>query len=279
MDIDQILFLIAVLNLGGDLFNIFRFRHHIPKWIALANLAALAICIASKLWLAQHAGVVSLSVLAIYIVLIKLRSRSKPIRHLAKSAPCTKTLILMTVAVFGYQLYRGAGEDPVMMVALGAMFSPLFEGGEWWRLFSAQFLHWGAAHLALNMLGLWFLGPLVERALGSFRFVLFYLLSGAGGMLIAWAIATYGPHPKAIILLGASASVLGLVGLQLAISGSEYRSSGSIAAKAQLSAMIQILVLQVIFDWMVPQVSSTAHLGGAAVGLLLGLLSMVRERK
>jgi rhomboid protease GluP len=271
MDIDQIFFLVAILNLSGDLFNILRFRHHIPKWIPLANLSALAICISSKLLLAQHSGVVSLTVLAIYITIIKLKARSRWRLSVGNSTPCTKLLILTTVAVFGYQLFRDAGEDPVMLVTLGALFSPLFEGGEWWRLFSAQFLHWGFAHLALNMLGLWFLGPVVERALGSFRFVVFYLLSGAGGMLIAWAIATFGPHPKAIILLGASASVLGLVGLQLAIARREYRSSGSIVARAQLSAMTQILVLQAIFDWMVPQVSSTAHLGGAAVGLLFGL--------
>lgn len=272
MDIEQILFLIAVLNLVGDLFNIFRFRHHIPRWVPAANVSALALCIAAKVWLAQHAGAISLAILAVYIVIIKLKTGSGRAHRVITSAPCTKGLILATVAAFGYQVYRGAGEDPVMMVSVGAMFSPLFEDGEWWRLFSAQFLHWGVAHLALNMMGLWFLGPLVERTIGSVRFVVAYLLCGAGGMLIAWAIATFGPQPRSIILLGASASVLGLVGLQVAIARRLYRISGSLAAKAQLSAMIQILVLQMIFDWMVPQVSSTAHLGGAAVGLLLGIM-------
>jgi membrane associated rhomboid family serine protease len=272
MDIEQILFLIAILNLVGDLFNIYRFRRHIPSWVPVANLLAIAVCIASKVWLPQYAGVISLTVLALYIVSIKLKTGSGRAHRVITSAPCTKGLIVATVAAFGYQLYRGAGEDPVMMVSVGAMFSPLFEDGDWWRLFSAQFLHWGLAHLALNMMGLWFLGPLVERTIGSVRFVVAYLLCGAGGMAIAWAVATFGPQPRSIILLGASASVLGLVGLQVAIARRLYRISGSLAAKAQLSAMIQILVLQMVFDWMVPQVSSTAHLGGAAVGLLLGLM-------
>jgi rhomboid protease GluP len=272
MDTNQILFLIAVLNLVGDLFNIFRFRRQIPRWIPAANVVALVLCVAARIWLAPHSGAVSLAVLAVYIAMIKLKSRSGRVQRALSDTPCTKALILITIATFGYQLYLGAGEDPVMMVAAGAMFSPLFEAGQWWRLFSAQFLHWGVAHVALNMIGLWFLGPLVERTIGALRFLVAYLLCGAGGMLLAWACATFGPDPGAIILLGASASVLGLVGLQVTIAGRSYRTSGSLAAKAQLSAMIQILVLQVIFDWMVPQVSSTAHLGGAFIGLLLGFV-------
>jgi len=271
MDTNQILFLIAVLNLAGDLFNIFRFRRQIPPWMPVANLVALALCIASRIWLAAHSGPLSLTILVVYIIIIKLKSRPGRVHRALSDSPCTKALILTNVAAFVYQLYMGAGEDPAMMVVVGAMFSPLFEEGQWWRLFSAQFLHWGIPHIALNMMGLWFLGPLVERTIGGLRFVVAYLLCGAGGMLIAWAFATFGPDPGVIILLGASASVLGLVGLQVAIARRIYRASGSLAAKAQLSAMIQILVLQVIFDWMVPQVSSTAHLGGAFIGLLLGL--------
>lgn len=276
MDINRILFLIAILNLAGDLFNILRFRQQIPRWIPTANLISLALCIASRIWLAQHSGAISLAILAVYIASIKLKPRSNRAHKALSEAPCTKALILVTIATFGYQLYLGAGSDPVMMVEAGALFSPLFEDGQWWRLFSAQFLHWGVAHIALNMLGLWFLGPLVERTIGGLRFVVAYLLCGAGGMLIAWGVATFGPQPRAIILLGASASVLGLVGLQVTIARRSYRASGSLAAKAQLSAMIQILVLQVIFDWMVPQVSSTAHLGGAFIGLLLGLMLLSR---
>ncbi|MFN5061296.1 MAG: rhomboid family intramembrane serine protease [Pseudomonadota bacterium] len=276
MDIEQILFLIAILNLLGDLFNIFRFRQHVPRWVAVANIAALALCVGAKIWLTAHAGAVSCAVLVVYIVMIKVKTGPRRARRESISAPCTKGLIITTALAFGYQLYRGAGDDPEMMVELGAMFSPLFEGGDWWRLFSAQFLHWGIPHVALNMMGLWFLGPLVEQTVGSVRFVVAYLLCGAGGMVIAWAIATFGPDPRSIILLGASASVLGMVGLQVAIARRLYRTSGSLAAKAQLSAMVQILVLQVIFDSLVPQISSTAHLGGAAVGLILGFLFLRR---
>jgi membrane associated rhomboid family serine protease len=90
-------------------------------------------------------------------------------------------------------------------------------------------------------------------------------------MLLAWGISLYAPEHRAIVLMGASASVLGLVGIQAALSLSILRSTGSLVAKAQLASMTQIIVLQMVFDFMVPEVSSTAHMGGAAIGFLLGM--------
>jgi membrane associated rhomboid family serine protease len=271
METNQILFLIAVLNLGGDLFNIIRFRHHIPRWILPANIISLTICGIGWLFFKTQVGMISVATLAIYVALIKLRARPNK-RLKIGPGPCTKLLIALNLCGYGYQLYVGATDDPIMMVSIGALFSPLIEQGQWWRVLTAQFLHWGVVHLALNMLGLWFLGPMVERALGATRFVFAYLFSGAAGMTIAWLLATYGPEPRAIILLGASASVLGLVGLQIAIARKAYKISGSPAAKAQASAMVQIIALQIVFDLMVPEVSSTAHLGGAVVGWGLGMV-------
>jgi membrane associated rhomboid family serine protease len=279
VDIDQIIFLIAILNLVGDAVNILRFKRHIPSWIPKANILAIAMCIIFKLLLpAGYAGFASLGVVIIYIAAIKLSARGSSVPSARSSirpdrlrAPLTKLLITTTIAVYLYQIYHGATDNAVMMVGVGAMFSPFIEQGEWWRFITAQFLHWGVAHLALNMLGLWFLGPRVEAAYGSFRFILGYLISGAGGMLIAWAAASYGPAPRVTILLGASASVLGLVGMRLALARRIYAESGSVAAKAEVSAMAQILVLQMIFDWMVPQVSSVAHLGGALCGWIIGV--------
>jgi rhomboid protease GluP len=184
----------------------------------------------------------------------------------------------VNVVAYGLQVYRDAFADRFQLIELGALYTPLLELGEWWRLITAQFLHWGLAHLALNMLGLWFLGPAVEYIVGKFRFTLAYLVCGAGGMAAAWWLSLAGPDPRPLLLLGASASVLGLVGLQAALALKAFRLSGSLAAKAQLTSMTQIIVLQAIFDWMVPQVSSTAHLGGAITGFVLGMVA-VRPRR
>lgn len=276
MDINYILFLIAILNLAGDLYNIIRFRSHIPRWVLPANILALVGCVVAKLLAPNDAGMIAIGILLAYVLAIRLRTRSRgTANHFSGLA--TKLLITANACMYGLQIYRNAVDDPYELTLLGGLYSPLLQVGEWWRLVSAQFLHWGLAHLALNMLGLWYIGRTVEALVGALRFIVAYLLCGAGGMLIAWALATYGPEPRTILLAGASASVLGLVGVQAAISLKAFRYSGSLVAKAQLSAMTQIIVLQAIFDWMVPEVSSTAHLGGAFTGFLLGMI-FVRPR-
>jgi rhomboid protease GluP len=70
------------------------------------------------------------------------------------------------------------------------LYSPLLQLGEWWRYSQRSFCTGDLAHLALNMLGLWYIGRTVEALVGSLRFIVAYLLCGAG-MLIAWALATY----------------------------------------------------------------------------------------
>lgn len=269
MNINHVLLLIATLNLLGDLYNILRFRTQLPGWIPAANLSALSLCLLAWLLAPESSGVIALCVFVAYIVIIKLSMRSRaPQRRLP--APMTKFLISANVCFFIYQWLNGAAEDPIRSIDLGALSTDLLQQGQWWRLVTAQFMHWGVLHLFCNMLGLWFLGPVTEMLLGSFRFLVAYLTCGTLGMLIAYWFSILSPDPRPIILLGASASVLGLVGIQAAFALAVYRRSGSLAAKAQLSSMLQIVVLQAIFDTMVPEVSSTAHTGGAAVGFIIG---------
>jgi rhomboid protease GluP len=270
MDINNILLLITALNLLGDLYNIIRFRSAVPRWVLLANLVSLGVCAAARLVAPEQAGLIAISVLIAYILAIRLKTRS---RRITSNQPHLGTTILIVgnVCAYVFQVYKDAVDDPYAIMLIGGLYSPLLELGEWWRLISAQFLHWGLMHVSLNMLGLWYIGRSVEGFLGAVRFIVAFLICGAGGMALAWGIATYGPHPRTILLVGASASVLGLVGLQAALALKQFRYSGSLVARAQLSAMTQIIILQAIFDCMVPEVSSTAHLGGAFVGFVLGM--------
>lgn len=265
MDINFVLLLVAVLNLSADLFNVIKFSARLPRWIAWANLCGLAGCASAWLFMPDICGYIAIAILMVYVIAIKAYSRKRaPAPHLPSFA--TKLLIGSNVAVFLFQVSRGATNDAAEFVAMGAVYTPLLSQGEWWRIFTAQFLHWGALHLTFNMMGLWILGRTVEAMIGFWRYIILYLICGAGGMLIAWTAARLSPDPHPIILLGASASVLGLVGTQAAISLLAYRHTGSMVAKAQLNTMTQIVLLQAVFDMMVPQVSSTAHIGGAAVG-------------
>jgi rhomboid protease GluP len=275
MNINYILFLVAILNLIGDLYSILKLRSQLPRWIPVLNLVCIAACAITWFTLPERAGFIGLGILVGYICTIKFYGRSRG-RGARLAAPVTKALIAVNVLVFGVQFLYGATDNARGFVALGALYSPLLEQGEWWRLLTAQFLHWGVMHLFFNMMGLWFLGPLVENLIGSMRYVFAYIASGVGGMAIALgaALAFYPQDP--VLMLGASASVLGMVGVQGAIALKALRRSGSLVAKAQLAAMTQIVVLQAVFDFLVPEVSSTAHLGGAAVGFLLGMVMKSR---
>jgi rhomboid protease GluP len=185
---------------------------------------------------------------------------------MSENLPIAKDFSPQDLQLIKDTVAKGATDDPVAFIELGAVYTPLLNEGEWWRIFTAQFLHWGATHLAFNMLGLWLLGRTVEAMIGFTRYIALYLVCGAGGMLIAWGASLIGSDPHPVILVGASASVLGLVGAQAAISLLAYRHTGNPVAKAQLNSMSQIVFLQAVFDMMVPEVSSTAHIGGAAVG-------------
>lgn len=275
MNINYILFLVAILNLIGDLYSILKFRSRLPRWIPVVNLVCISVCTIIWFTLPERAGFIALGILVAYIFTIKFYGRSRG-RSVRLAAPVTKALIALNVLAFGAQFFYGATDNARGFVALGALYSPLLGQGEWWRLLTAQFLHWGVMHLFFNMMGLWFLGPLVENLIGSMRYVATYVTSGVGGMAISLAIAHLFYRDDALLMLGASASVLGMVGVQGALALKALRRSGSLVAKAQLAAMTQIVVLQATFDFLVPEVSSTAHLGGAAVGFLLGMVMKLR---
>jgi hypothetical protein len=72
MDINYILLLIAILNLLGDLYNIIRFRSHVPRWVLPANIVALVGCLVAKLLWPSDAGMIAIGILLVYVVAIRL---------------------------------------------------------------------------------------------------------------------------------------------------------------------------------------------------------------
>src|SRR5262249_34164631 len=118
----------------------------------------------------------------------------------------TRTLVIINVLVYFAELLSGSGinGDSGWIFQRGALVQngfyahdtiaavpgnvPIPQGigigldhGEWWRLFTAAFLHYGPVHLALNMLALWWLGTPVEAALGRARYILLYVVAGLAG--------------------------------------------------------------------------------------------------
>ena len=86
-------------------------------------------------------------------------------------------LIAVNVIYFLYLEMNGSTEDTQFMVSHGAMYAPLvIERGEYYRLITSTFMHFGINHIMNNMLILFILGDNLERALGHIKYLLFYLI-------------------------------------------------------------------------------------------------------
>jgi rhomboid protease GluP len=100
--------------------------------------------------------------------------------------PVTAALVAIDSLVFVATLFGGAEWlAPVgrVQIAWGSNFAPYTADGEWWRLSTSLFIHFGIAHLVLNMVAWIAFGPLVERLYGSVNYLLIYVLSGVAGGL------------------------------------------------------------------------------------------------
>lgn len=138
-----------------------------------------------------------------------------------------------------------------------ALSSVFIENGEWWRLVTGGFLHFGVFHIAMNMLLLFQLGQLLETGIGRTRFALLYAASLFGGSLGALLLS-----PNALTG-GASGAVFGL----MAAASVGLRQRGINPFQTGIGAT---LVLNLLITFAIPGVSIGGHLGGAVVGALVG---------
>ncbi|MGB1016483.1 MAG: rhomboid family intramembrane serine protease, partial [Nannocystaceae bacterium] len=158
------------------------------------------------------------------------------------------------------------------LVELGAMIGPLsLLDGEYWRLLTAGFLHFGWLHLGLNAAGIFFFGRLLEQAIGAIRFGLLYVVAsvGAMGILLAVNELTSG---EPFLIVGASASLMGIVGALLAVSLKRLWQRRDRGLLRPILSLLAVIGIQTLFDLTTPQVSMGAHLGGAGLGFLFALL-------
>ncbi|MEM1444567.1 MAG: rhomboid family intramembrane serine protease [Planctomycetota bacterium] len=129
----------------------------------------------------------------------------------------TTWLIIINAVVFLWDgVFSGAARGSALALAPYAWFSVEqgVERFQVWRFLSFQFIHGGLFHIAFNMLGLYFFGPMIERWWGSRRFLAFYLLCGVSGAVLASILAyLVGPTviPLQAPLVGASGGLFGIL--------------------------------------------------------------------
>jgi len=190
-------------------------------------------------------------------------------RFLGSRAYTTWAIIGLNLIVFGLEIHFGGSENQQVLYQLGALVPQEVLDGAWWRLLTSTFLHFGVLHLLMNMLGLYILGPFVEYALSGWRYLLLYLTTGMGSMFVV-SLATHFGYSEAQFVVGASGSVMGIVGATAAILLQGWRRDKSSLASRRLRFILFIIVFQVIFDLSIPQVSFTGHTSGLIIGFLVG---------
>lgn len=140
-------------------------------------------------------------------------------------------------------------------------FDPVVHGvaaGEYYRLFTAMFIHFGILHLALNMWALWVLGRNLEAVLGPVRFAALYVLGGLGGNVLAYWLGS----PR-VPTAGASTAIFGLFAAIFIVMRRMGRDT---------SAIIPVLVINLVFTFTVPSISWQGHIGGMITGGIVAVI-------
>ena len=195
----------------------------------------------------------------------EIEARRGPPLPEGTSAPVmTWALLGANVVVWVAATVAGGTEDPEVLLDFGAMFGPLIASGEYWRLFTAMFLHVGFAHLALNGFGLYIFGPLVERAFGHTRFLTIYVLAGLLGSMASYLFNSIS------VGVGASGAIFGVLGALAAFFVAHREVFGAMARR-NLTGLLVLAGINMMFGLITPGIDNAAHMGGFAAGFALGL--------
>jgi membrane associated rhomboid family serine protease len=184
----------------------------------------------------------------------RMRTGIKHAGFAGTSGLVTRILIGINVAVYLLELAEGGTVNGVgsKIYEKGALFGPLVAHGDWWRLITAAFLHYGPIHLGFNMFFLYWIGTPVEQYLGRSRFLLIYLASGLAGSAGALVLS-----PNAITV-GASGAIFGILGAALIL---ERQGSYVLGGSA-----MGLIVINLALGFVLANVSIGGHIGGLIGG-------------
>ena len=176
----------------------------------------------------------------------------------------TWLLLAVNIVVWLLMQLIGGSNNQEALVRFGAMFGPFIAAGEYWRLFTAIFLHVGVFHLFFNCFALFIFGRLVEGVYGHLRFSLIYALAGLSGSALSYMFN------KDAIAAGASGAIFGVLGA-LAAYLLVHRSALGEMGRRNLTSLAMIAGLNLAIGLIIPNIDNWAHLGGLGGGFLMGL--------
>ena len=182
-------------------------------------------------------------------------------------------MVLISIAAFMACTIMSRTKSGWLLYQLGVCYTPAIMGGEYYRLITSMFLHFGFEHLLYNMLSLLFIGDMVETALGPVRYLLIYLAGGIAGNLCSTLIElrTAGEYSYSA---GASGACFAMMG---AVAYLAYRNRDAVgeAYGKRIRIVIGMMIIQSFLD---TGTDAWAHVGGLAAGVILAIvLSLGQE--
>ena len=198
----------------------------------------------------------------------RTRPALEPLRGRRAWFSVMTVLIASNLLVAVAMLIVGAGlwhSSSTVQMAWGANFGPATKDGEWWRLGTAMFLHFGVVHLAMNMLALWDGGRLVERIFGPARFAAIYFSSGLTGNLLSLIV-----QGDRAVSGGASGAIFGIYGAFLVYLLHERRHLHPGDFKWMFWGAAAFSGITLTLGFLMPGIDNAAHVGGLVTGATAG---------
>jgi membrane associated rhomboid family serine protease len=191
------------------------------------------------------------------------KTKTRTMRSMHADPTATYVLIAVNVLMFlgsgaGGSFLTGSGGSSRVFQDL-ALWGPAIDiGHDYWRLISAGFLHSGLLHIGFNMYILYWLGTMLEPALGHARFGALYLAS-----LLAGSFGALLLSPNAVTV-GASGAVFGLMGAAFVM----QRARG---IDPMQSGIGPVILFNLLISFVIPNISIGGHLGGLVGGAAAAL--------
>lgn len=181
-------------------------------------------------------------------------------------------IVAANIVVFFIMEILGSTTDVEFMARHGAMYLPwVLEYGEWYRLATCMFLHFGIQHLFYNMFLLIFVGDMLETEVGTLRYLIIYLGGGIAGNLLSMAVAMH--REGYAVAAGASGAVFAVIGALFAIVLRSRNQVHGINGKR----LVFMAILSLAQGVTQTGVDNMAHLGGFLGGALLGAVCWRRH--
>lgn len=168
----------------------------------------------------------------------------------------TTVLIVINIVIFLLETKNGGSTNRDVAIKYGVQYQPLIRQGQYYRLFTAMFLHFGVYHLLFNMYALSVIGPAVDYVCGSVIFLIVYLGAGLAGNVATMILDE--KSGRSSLSAGASGCIFGLLGASFVLAIAGYGFS--------MRSILTTLAINLVYGLSSKRINMMSHAGGFVGG-------------